>query len=191
MKACSVYWIHHPDHSDMLTQGYIGVSKHFKRRLYEHLKLSRNQHFKNAIAKYGWENLVKKQLVISNQEYCLELEKKLRPTDHLGWNIVAGGGKAPVVYGNTWNKGRPSANKGKSLTEETKNKISKTLIGNVPWNKGKTGFQTAWNKGVPMAYRDNAQFNQEHVCPHCNKIGKGNAMFRYHMDKCKFKEASQ
>lgn len=26
-----------------------------------------------------------------------------------------------------------------------------------------------------------------HTCPHCNKIGKGNIMLRYHFDKCKLK----
>ena len=30
--------------------------------------------------------------------------------------------------------------------------------------------------------------NIEHKCPHCSKIGKGPAMFRYHFDKCKEKK---
>ena len=31
------------------------------------------------------------------------------------------------------------------------------------------------------------QNNVSHTCPHCNKEGKGNAMLRYHFDKCKVK----
>jgi hypothetical protein len=27
----------------------------------------------------------------------------------------------------------------------------------------------------------------ELICPHCNKIGRGRAMYRWHMDKCKHK----
>lgn len=26
---------------------------------------------------------------------------------------------------------------------------------------------------------------KEHICPHCGKIGKSNAMFRHHFDRCK------
>ena len=41
-------------------------------------------------------------------------------------------------------------NRGKHLpcSEEKRIKISKSLMGNIPWNKGKIGLQTAWNKGL-------------------------------------------
>lgn len=188
MTPHSVYWIHHPTHTDIFSQGYVGVSKHYKRRLYEHFAVGRNPHFKYAINKYGWDTLIKKQILIADEDYCLDIERKLRPTDDIGWNIATGGGKAPLMYGNTWNKGRASWNKGKSPSQETRDKISKKLLGNIPSNKGKTGLQAAWNKGVPMAYRDNAQFNKVYVCPHCQKSGRGNGMFRHHMDRCKLKE---
>jgi hypothetical protein len=187
----SVYWIHHPDHTDMFSQGYIGVSVEFKRRMKDHFHAKRNRHLRFAINKYGWQNLIKKQILIAEKDYCLDIERKLRPSDDIGWNITAGGGNAPLMFGNTWNKGRSTWNKGKPPTQEVRDKISQTLMGHTPWNKGKTGTQTAWNKGVPMAYRDNAQFNQVHVCPHCQKTGKGNSMFRFHMDRCKFKDETQ
>lgn len=37
---------------------------------------------------------------------------------------------------------------GKHPSDETRKKISETLKGRVPWNKGKKGLQTAWNKGL-------------------------------------------
>ena len=37
--------------------------------------------------------------------------------------------------------------KGHTFSEETKQKISKTLKGNIPCNKGKKGLQTSWIKG--------------------------------------------
>jgi hypothetical protein len=40
------------------------------------------------------------------------------------------------------------ANRGKTKSEETRKSISDSLKGHVPWNKGKTGVQTAWNKGI-------------------------------------------
>lgn len=36
---------------------------------------------------------------------------------------------------------------GKPKSEETREKIRQTLIGNTPWNKGKKNAQAAWNKG--------------------------------------------
>ena len=183
----AVYWICHPDHTDIFSQGYVGVSNRFSRRLYEHKKLTKNTILKLAIQKYGWENLIKQQVLIADSDYCLEMESKLRPKDSIGWNITIGGGKTPVVYGNKWNVGKPSWNKGLKLSKEHCENLSKSRIGVNPWNKGVKGAQVAWNKGVPMAYRDNAQFNQTHTCPHCSTVGKGNAMFRYHMDRCKHK----
>jgi len=57
-------------------------------------------------------------------------------------------------------KGRPSPNKGnyhdlnpfygKKHSEESIEKIKTKLKGRVPWNKGKTGSQVAWNKGLKL-----------------------------------------
>jgi len=55
----SVYWIRCADHTDMMTQGYVGVSMDAERRWGEHQKSRQNQHFKFAIQKYGWDNLIK------------------------------------------------------------------------------------------------------------------------------------
>lgn len=85
----------------------------------------------------------------------------------------------------------------KIITDETKDKISKSLKeryktkihpstgkthnGNknqIPWNKGLKGVQKSCNKGIP---RD------KYECPHCGKfvdVGNGN---RWHFDNCKNK----
>ena len=79
------------------------------------------------------------------------------------------------------------ANYLENLTEEEKEKRSRTLKerwkthehhskGVEPWNKGKTGLQEAWNKGKEM---------EKIECPHCSKmVDKGNAK-RWHFDNCK------
>ena len=36
-----------------------------------------------------------------------------------------------------------------------------------------------------MKERGTHNSQKEHTCPHCNKIGKGNMMFRWHFDNCK------
>ena len=49
-------------------------------------------------------------------------------------------------------KGKP----GKKHTEASKKKISDSKMGHIPWNKGRVGAQTAWNKGkaCPQEVRD-------------------------------------
>jgi hypothetical protein len=38
IMSCSVYWIHHPSHTDIFTQGYIGISNNVKNRFESHKK---------------------------------------------------------------------------------------------------------------------------------------------------------
>jgi hypothetical protein len=100
--STQVYWIRAPHHSDLTLEGYVGVSKNAKKRWaqghnWAHRKGRHdNSRFSNAISKYGWDNLIKTILVVSNEEYCYDLERKLRPTDRIGWNLLAGGGKPPI-----------------------------------------------------------------------------------------------
>jgi hypothetical protein len=120
----SVYWIHSPEHTDIFSQGYVGVSNNHEFRWKYHSQKQENAHLRHAIQKYGWDNLVKKVVLIGDEKYCLDIEFKLRPSDKIGWNIVMGGGKPPVRYGNKNRLGVPSWNKGtKGLMPE-------------PWNKG-------------------------------------------------------
>lgn len=127
----NLYWIRHQDHTDMFHQGYIGVSKNVEKRWYDHKTYTENAHLKNAITKYGWDNLVKEVVLIADDDYCLDIENKLRPSDKIGWNIVMGGGKPPNALGKKFvrseeykqkqslsHKGKPTWNKGIQLTEE-------------------------------------------------------------------------
>ena len=97
-----VYWIRALHHSDVTSEGYVGVSKHAQKRwLYGHSWAHRkgrhdNTHLSNAITKYGWDSLIKTVLVVADEEYCYDLERKLRPTENVGWNLTIGGGKPPV-----------------------------------------------------------------------------------------------
>ena len=122
----SVYWIHHPEHTNMFTQGYIGVSKDAHRRWGEHHKKTHNTHLKNAINKYGWENLIKTKVLIGSKDYCLHIETKIRNTENTGWNIVVGGGYPPTSK-KGMNKGKVAWNKGLTYSDDTKKKISDSV----------------------------------------------------------------
>lgn len=123
-----VYWIHLPEHSDVFTQGYVGVTRNtaefrFKqhkqeaerRKEYERWTLTR------AINKYG-DRLQVSTLLISDENYCYEVEFKLRPDSRIGWNM-APGGQRPIrdesKYGAEWRDKLRQCNLGKSHSEET------------------------------------------------------------------------
>lgn len=125
----SVYWIRAPEHTDMLSQGYIGVSNNSSRRFVEHLKSKQNRHLCFAIKKHGWDTLLKTDILISNIDYCLDIEFKLRPYDNIGWNLVAGGGKPPVLTGvREALKGRTPWNKGKKMSQSTRDKVRAAVL---------------------------------------------------------------
>jgi hypothetical protein len=101
--SSQVYWIRAQHHSDITSEGYVGVSKNASKRwMYGHNWAYRkgrheNPRLANAISKYGWDNLIKTVVVISDEAYCYELEAKLRSGEEIGWNLAVGGGKPPVT----------------------------------------------------------------------------------------------
>lgn len=122
------------------------------KRFTAHKCYKENPHLTNAFKKY--KDVTHTILIKGTKEYCLEIEKKLRPTDHIGWNIVPGGGLPPV---------KKAGGKQAPLTEEQKQKLreanlrngnrppiqygNKHRAGKIPWNKGKT-FGPSWNAGL-------------------------------------------
>lgn len=126
MTHC-VYWIHHAGQTDLMSQGYIGVSNNFDRRMGEHFKLGQNRYLQFAIKKYGWDALVKKKILLATEDYCLDIENKLRPQDKIGWNIVAGGGMPPSSRGKSYKRKNPSWNLGRSMSPESAKKVSQSI----------------------------------------------------------------
>jgi len=192
MAVCSVYWISHPTHTDIFSQGYVGITTRKDRRLHEHRYVTQNAHLSNAINKYGWNNLLKKVVLIGDTDYCLEIESKLRPTDKIGWNIVKGGGKPPSV---PWNKGK------KARPEEVE-RLRKMQLGQPSPMRGKKHKPESIEKMrlVKLGKRQTPEAIEKArlkrlgkkqtivCCPHCNKIGGSQTMPRWHFDNCKFKE---
>lgn len=160
-----VYWIREQSHTDLMTQGYIGVSGNVSKRFAAHRNMENgtNAYLRHAIQKHGWDNMVKSVLLMADKEYCLDIERKLRPADKIGWNLTVGGGYPPVTSGPqpqrrgraAWNKGKtgifsPEAlavlrekhlgrvppNKGVPLSDEQRQKLSKALKGRVSPRKG-------------------------------------------------------
>jgi predicted GIY-YIG superfamily endonuclease len=91
-KEYCLYWIRTPEHTDPYSEGYIGVTTNFQRRVYEHKSRPPSVAFGKAVSELGWKSLVKEVLVAGkSKSEALELEKAYRPDINIGWNMDCGG----------------------------------------------------------------------------------------------------
>lgn len=159
-----VYWIHLPEQINVAVEGYVGIAMNFEQRMFAHkscAKTGKEQTLYNAIRKYGWDNLVKEVILVSDENYCLEIEKKLRSAPRTGWNIAIGGGEITGAHlkgikqserhiANRSNAliGRVSGMKGKFHSEEAKHKSRQANIGKVLTNETKKKIADAKHKSL-------------------------------------------
>lgn len=99
-------------------------------------------------------------------------------------------------------KGRPASNKGKHHTQESKQKMSDAGKGRPKSEEHKAKISAAnkgqipYSKGKPMSEEQKKLISIANkgkppvACPHCNKIGAGNSMKRWHFDNCKLLQSS-
>lgn len=142
-----------------LDDGYMGSGKYIKR----------------AIKKYGIENFKKEYLCFAKNEasmYFIEamlVDEEYVDSD-ISYNLQTGGKSNGILSNESKQKisaslkeyykhNTPNQREYLPITTETKYKISKSLIefhknnpgifvGRIPWNKGLTSTQSAWNKGI-------------------------------------------
>lgn len=103
-----VYWIKHKKHTDILTEGYIGITTTCGKgnRLWSHFnKLGHGSHpnpkLQNAYNKYGKE-VIWKVIFEGSELECVDIEEKYRPRKEIGWNILQGGNMPPNNKGKHW-----------------------------------------------------------------------------------------
>lgn len=127
-----LYWIRTSEMTDMFSQGYIGISEvSATKRWVSHKSAAKDASkahlpIYRAIAKYGFDYLIKTVLVEGEISYIQELEEKLRPAPGIGWNCAVGGqatGKGRIHSEEEKSK-RSAARKGYVHSEETKIKMS-------------------------------------------------------------------
>jgi len=94
-------------------------------------KSNAKAHLKCAINKYGWEAILRSKVLSNlNKNTALYIEKLLRDTKNIGWNVAIGGGLPPVLFGenNPMFHGHTEASlkkmRGRVLSEDHKNKLS-------------------------------------------------------------------
>lgn len=131
-----VYWIHLEEHTDITKEGYIGfTSQSVKTRIRGHNKdRERYAHYPlyRAMKKYG-DSIIVTTLIEGDSDYCLDVERKLRPSLNIGWNICVGGvgGHEGRKVSEETRKLMSESSKGRDVSAETRMKLSRANKGKV------------------------------------------------------------
>ena len=100
-KIAVLYWLHLKEHTDVFTEGYVGVtSRLIETRFKEHCRKFYNSYnpfnpLHLAFAQYGIENIAITRLCACEEKQAYELEKIFRPFESMGWNTAEGGKFSP------------------------------------------------------------------------------------------------
>ena len=138
-----VYWIHLYAHKNILVEGYVGISINPKQRLKQHLGNSKS-HLAERLKPLE-EEIVLDTIYSGTREECMLLEKKLRPSPHIGWNRAAGGAASASEALRGIKKSTPVWNKGKKPSEEQITKFKDT------WETKRADGYISPNKGVSVS----------------------------------------
>lgn len=133
-----VYWIRHKNHTDIFSEGYVGVSKNPQKRWKKHKSdvkngKHENKHLSNAFIKYNKSEIVFETVLIAEENYCYKIENQLRNLENTGWNIAVGGNRPPTAKSRGVNYQSPLKGisrktpwmVGKKLTDEQKQNLRK------------------------------------------------------------------
>lgn len=123
------------------------INEHFSPSIYE----NNNRPFYNAIKKYGRDNFTYDILYEGDNEEQTLL-KEIEFIKLFGdYNIHEGGNIPPNQKGKTWKLSESTKQKMRKpkapRTKEHTENLSKSLMGKIPWNKGKVGLQSCPWKG--------------------------------------------
>ena len=162
-KLFAIYWIRLQGHTDMFSQGYIGVTgQGVDERYRQHLKNAASEDKRRsspilakAIRKHGKDNMIITTVVLGDRDYIYELERKLRPVDRIGWNTISGGNSSPV-HSEEVRKKIGDSNRGKIRSAETRAKLSQIQI---------EKNSTRERKAKPVKVRNGIQLSKNKVLP--------------------------
>jgi hypothetical protein len=162
-----LYWIRLEDHTDIHSQGYVGITHNQEERMRAHSKSKKKNHFFYAKEKYGWDNLTK-EVIIDNLplEDALFLEGLYRPTQNIGWNSQQGG---HIGVESSWYSVQENADKHRKATSsatklgilEKDSKAARSYRAKESWQRTKeTRKDTCLGEKNPRAILTESQVRE-------------------------------
>ena len=139
-----VYWIRKKEHTDIFTQGYVGITAKTVESRYKRHRENANCNnpidniLYKAMLKYGSDNLVVSAVVECSYEYASDLEKKLRPTRYIGWNIAIGGANPSRLGSKTSDVTKVKqrlAKLGRKLPDSHRESLRRAAMDKNPWDR--------------------------------------------------------
>ena len=146
-----VYWLKKPSHSNVLEEGYVGITSNLNDRLWQHRNSRYNPMVKNLLAQSTTEvKILKQDLTLTD---ALAIERSLRPYENIGYNIIPGGSMPPSQKGKRMNGAQCLTGKQRTMAQKlASEKHSEKMKGRVSPHKGKVGHSKGC--GVkPCVYR--------------------------------------
>ena len=164
------------------------ISEHFSPSVYENI----NRPLYNSIKKHGKENF-DVEILFEGLDEKEVLQKEIMFIEKFGdYNLHPGGNIPPNQKGKTWNlseETKKRMSKPKSpRTEEHSKKLSESLKGKTPWNKGRIGVQESIWKGQrksPMSSKwkitkEDSELIIENLVLWCEENGYSTSSVKYH-----------
>ena len=130
-KACYVYWVRRSIHSDIKTEGYVGITDDIDRRFKQHRDSVDLVNYTSVITEALREH---DDIVFDIVETCNDredakaMERSLRPEYRIGWNVAkGGGGRVDYDFSEEHRKNLCIAASNKPpVTKETRKKMSES-----------------------------------------------------------------
>jgi hypothetical protein len=190
--AC-VYWIHLPEHKDISSEGYVGVTSYsLEFRFDRHLNNTMNERkvcyrLEESLRVYGRHGVIVQKTLEGSAEYCLAVEAKLRPSPNIGWNLCMGGRKTSLgLRRSEATKAKINAAKvGRPRSFETRAKLSIRLMGNKCATGSIRTVETRAKLSAANKGKKNHATSVKIECQSCGMIGGSAGMKSRHMKICK------
>lgn len=144
-----------------LNDGYLGSGIYFKNALRKYGKNSFDRNILHICD--NMNEMIAKEAELVDEEWVNNVDNYNLQTGGLSYGILSRESKIKIgksvslahengKYDYSLLKGREVWNKNKTniYSEETLTKMKTAKINYEPWNKGKTGLQQSWNKGIAV-----------------------------------------
>jgi hypothetical protein len=171
MREYLVYWYHLAEHTDPLSQGYVGVTcqNDVRKRCHINGSTGGSKVLHQAFKKYGVGAIIQDILcTTTDAETAYTLEQHYRPLPRIGWNLAAGGGLPPDTTGRV---DSPEVRKKRGLSVQ-KARLTKVFPNKF---KGTTGRYSQAERDNIGSYHRGKTISEAHRKAITEKISGGDS----------------